>query len=61
MVSFDLSSVSMLIEEIVEDERALWTEGSISWIFINIGSCHDNRVQVVNGDFFPCVGISSPS
>ena len=30
MVSFDLSFISMLIEEIVEDEVSIWTEGSIS-------------------------------
>ena len=60
MVSFDLCSISMLIEDIVEDERALWTEGIISWIFINRGSYHGNRVQVVNGAFFFCVDLSVP-
>ena len=57
MVSFDLSFRSMLIEDIVEDDGALWTEGIISWLSINRGSYHGKNVQVVNGTFFPCVGI----
>ena len=55
MVSFDLTFRSMLIKEIVEDEGSLWTEGSISWISINIGSSQDKRVQVVYGAFITCV------
>ena len=35
MVSLNLSFRSTYIKEIVEDEEALWTEGSISWLFIN--------------------------
>ena len=47
----------MLIEDIVEDEGALWTEGVISWLSINIGSYQGKRLQIVNGNFHPCVGI----
>ena len=46
----------MLIEDIVEDEGELWTEGSISWISINRYYYHGKRVQVVYGDFRPCRG-----
>ena len=37
MVSFYLSFKSRLIEEIVEDEGAIWTDERISWISINRG------------------------
>ena len=53
MVSFDFSFGSMLTEEIVEDEGALWTEGSISWLSMNIGSYQGKRVKSVDGAFFP--------
>ena len=46
----------MLIEEIVENEGELWTEGSISWLSIHKGPYHGKRVQVVYGDFLPCIG-----
>ena len=58
MVSFDLSFRSMLIEEIVEDEGALWTEESSSWLSMNRGSCQGKRVHVVEGALHPCVGVS---
>ena len=51
----------MLIEDIVEDEGALWTEGVFSWLSINIGSSQGKRLQVVDGNFHPCVGISPGS
>ena len=44
MVSFDFSVRSILIEEIVEDEGALWTEGLISWISSNRGSSQGTGV-----------------
>ena len=47
----------MLIEDIVEDEVALWTEGSISWIYVNRGYYQGNMVQFVDGAFHPCVGV----
>ena len=59
MVSFDLSFRSMLIEEIVEDEGAILTEGRTSWIYINIGSYQGKMVHVVDCAFRPCVGVSS--
>ena len=49
----------MLINEIVEDEGALWTEGSISWISNNRGSYHGKKVQIVDGSFYPCVSVLS--
>ena len=55
MVSFDLSFRPILTVEIVEDEGALWSEGSISWISINSGSYQRNIVKVVDGAFRPCV------
>ena len=58
MVPFDLSFRSMLIKEIVEDEGALRTEGSISWISINIGSYRGKSIHVVDGAFHTCVGVS---
>ena len=51
----------MLIKKIVEDEGALWTEGRISWIYINIDYYQVNRVQVLDGDFLPCFGVSPGS
>ena len=57
MVSFDLSFRSMLTEEIVEDEGAIWTEVSISWISINRVYYHDKRVQFVDGSFRPCICV----
>ena len=59
MVSFDLSFRSMTIEDIVEDVGALWTEVSISWLSINRGSHHGNRVQVFGGAFCPCLVVLS--
>ena len=41
----------MFIDEIVEDERALWTEGSISWLSINRGSYQGKRLKIVDSDF----------
>ena len=61
MVYFDLSSRSMLIKDIVEDEVALWTKGSISWLSINRGSYQDNRVNIVGDAFRPFVGIGGES
>ena len=58
MVSFDLSFRSILINDIVEDEEAYWTEGRISWVLMNGGSYHIKWIQVVNGGFCPCVSIS---
>ena len=52
MVSFGFRFRSMLIEYIVEDEGALWTEGSIPWLSINRVSHHGKRVQVVDCEFF---------
>ena len=48
----------MLIEDIVEDEGALCTEGSIICLFINRGYYQGNMVQVVYGAFCTCVGVS---
>ena len=59
MVFFDLSFRSISTEDIVEDERALWTEGIISWLSINRGSYYFKRVQVIYGDFRPCVVVLS--
>ena len=50
--------ISMFNEDIVEDERAICTEGGISWLSINIGSYQGKMVQVVDGEFFPCIGVS---
>ena len=57
MVTFDFSFRSMLIEDIVEDEGSLWTEGSISWLSINISYYNGKRVQVAGGDFCPCIDV----
>ena len=57
MVSFDLSFIPKCIEEIFEDEGALWTEGRISWISINRDSYQINKVQVVNGFFCTYAGV----
>ena len=57
MVSFYLSFKSRLIEEIVEDEGAIWTDERISWISINRGYYHYNKVQVVDGALCSCVGV----
>ena len=57
MLCFDLSFRSILIEEIFEDEGALLTKGSISWLSIDRGSYHDKRVQVVDGDFLHFFGV----
>ena len=51
MVSFGFSFTSMFIDEIVEYEGALWTEGSISRILINRDSHHINRVNFVDDSF----------
>ena len=59
MVSFGLSFISRLIKEIVEDEGVLWTKGRILCPSINISSYQVNRLQIVNGDFFPCADVSS--
>ena len=61
MVSLDFIFRSMLIEDIVEDERALWSEGSISWLSINIGSYQGKRLHVVDGDFLSCVSVGGVS
>ena len=42
----------MFIEDIVEDEVEIWTEGIISCLSINRGYFQGNRVQVVDDDFF---------
>ena len=55
MVSFDFSVRSILIEEIVEDEGILWTEGSISWLPTERGSYHGKKEHVVDGSVCPCV------
>ena len=49
----------MLIKEIADNEEALWNEGRISWISINICSYQGKRVQVFDGDFRPCAGVLS--
>ena len=59
MVSFDLGFISMFVENIVEDEVSLWTEGGISWLSINRGYSQGKRVHIVNGDFRPCIGVLS--
>ena len=56
-MSFDLSFISTLIKNIVEDEGAIFNVGSISWISINGGSYQENRVHVVDIYFHPCVGV----
>ena len=58
MVSFDLSFISMLIEEIVEDEGAIWTEGRILCLYINRNYYQGNMLQVVYGVFCSCVRVS---
>ena len=57
MVSYDLSLISMLIDDIVEDKGALWDDGRISWISIYRGSYNGKRVQVFDGDFRPYTGV----
>ena len=52
MVSFDSIFRSMLIKYIVEEEGALWTEGRISWLSINIGSSKDKRYSLLMVTFF---------
>ena len=47
----------MLIEEIVEDEGELCTEGRILWISNNRGSSQGNMIQVLNGVFFGSIGV----
>ena len=49
----------MFIEEYVEDEGELWTEGSILCLFINRGYYQGNMVQVVYGAFCTCVSVLS--
>ena len=61
MVSFDLSFRTMFTKEIVEDKGALWSEGIISWLYINRGSYKCNGVKVVDGNFSSCIGVSSGS
>ena len=51
----------MLIKDIVQDEGALCTDGRIFCISINTGSYHGKMVQVVGGDFFPCVCVGDVS
>ena len=48
-----LHTYSMLIEEIIEDEGAIWTDGKISWLSIHRGYYHYKIVHVVNGTFRP--------
>ena len=48
----------MFIKYIVEYDGALWTEGKISWLSINICSYKGNTVQVIDGEFLPCVSVS---
>ena len=57
MVSFDLSFISTLIKDFVENEGAHWTEGRISWLTINIGSYQGWRVHVVGEKICPCVRL----
>ena len=49
----------MLTKIIVEDKGALWTEGIISWLSINIVSYQGKRLQGVDGAFLHCVDIPS--
>ena len=49
----------MLIEAVVEDKGALWTEGCISWISSDIVSYKGMRLQVVDIAFLPCVVVPS--
>ena len=51
---FDLSFISMLIEEIVEDDGLFWTERGISPLYINRGSYQDKIVKVVDGNLYLC-------
>ena len=55
MVSFGLSFISMLIEDIVEVKVSLWGEDSSSWKSINLVYYQDKRLQVINDacDFHP--------
>ena len=57
MVSFDLSFRSVLIDDIVEDEGSLWTQGIILWISTNRGYYKGKRVQVFDGDFCHCNAV----
>ena len=57
MVSFDLSSISMMTKEIVEDEVALFTERIISVLSINIFYYQGNIVQVVDSSFCFCISV----
>ena len=57
MVSFDLSSISMMTKEIVEDEVALFTERIISGLSINIFYYQGNIVQVVDSYFCFCISV----
>ena len=58
MVSFDLSFRSTLIGEIAEDEGALWTKSSISWISINMNYYQGNILQVDDGGFICSARVS---
>ena len=57
MVYFDLSSRSMLIDAIVEDEGEIQTEGTIQWLSNNRVSYQGKGIQVVDGEFYTCVGV----
>ena len=48
----------MLIEDIVEDEGAFWTDGTFSWLFINKSYYLENRVQAVDGTVSPYADVS---
>ena len=48
----------MLIEDIVEDEGAIWIEGRISWLSINRDYYQGKMVQVFDAAFCPCSGLS---
>ena len=51
----------MLVEDIDEDEGALWTEGSISCLYIYIGYYRGKSSQVFCGTFCNCGGIGGAS
>ena len=58
MVSIGLSFRSIFDEGMIEDEGALRVEGGISWLSLHTDYYQINKVQVVDGDFLPCVGDS---
>ena len=58
MESFDLIFRSTLIKDTFEDGVSLRNDGISLCISINRGFIKEKRVQVINGAFFPCIGVS---